>query len=141
MEIKKEMSIKELFDEMQFLKARLIKLAEKYNKSLITVSAINWKDIIVGGGRKGDIMLNKEIKKEEMLNEFDIVKASYDDYKNQAVEKIKDMIANKSVAYCIVYFRDTLKWKWEDISKLFNYSRIQCIRLYKKEKMIQDDTQ
>ena len=46
MEIKKDMSIKELFDEMQFLKARLIKLAEKYNKSLITVSAINWKDII-----------------------------------------------------------------------------------------------
>ena len=69
---------------------------------------------------------------EEMLNEFDIVKASYDDYRNQAVEKIKDMIANKSVAYCIVYFR---KWKWEDISKLFNYSVKQCQRLYKKEKM------
>jgi len=133
---KKELTIKELFVEMKTLYARLIKLAEKYNKSLITVSAISWKDIVTQGGKKGDIMLNNEIKKESLNNEFDIVKASYDSYKAEAEEKIREMIATKSVGYCIVYFRDELKWKWKEICKLFNYSEMQCHRLYKKEKML-----
>lgn len=134
--IKKELTVKEIFDEMKILLARLIKLSEKYNRSLVTVSAINWKDIVTQGGKKGDIMLNNEIKKESLLNEFDIVKASYDSYRVEAINKIRDMIASESIGYCIVYFRDQLNWKWKDISKLFNYSEMQCHRLYKKEKML-----
>ena len=135
MDLKKDLTIKELFVEMRTLYARLIKLAEKYNKSLITVSAISWKDIVTQGGKKGDVMLNKEIRKEVMQNEFDIVKTSYDSYKAEAEDKIRDMIATKSVGYCIVYFRDELNWKWKDICKLFSYSEMQCHRIYKKEKI------
>lgn len=132
--MEKELTIKEILDEMSFIKARLIKLAEKYNKLLINVSAISWKDIMTQGGKKGDIMLNKEINKESTKNEFDIVLESYNSYKIEAIEKIKEMIATKSTEECIVYFRDNLKWKWEEISKMFNYSIKQCNRLYKKGK-------
>jgi len=132
---KKELTIKELFVELRTLYARLIRLAEKYNKSLITVSAISYKDIIAkSSGKKGDRMLNNEIKKESLNNEFDIVKASYDSYREEAIEKIREMIANKSMGYCIVYFRDQLHWKWKDICKLFNYSRAQAYRIYEKSK-------
>lgn len=134
MNIRKELTIKELFIEMKTLYARLIILAEKYNRSLLTVSAIKWEDIVVQGGKKGDIMLNKEIKKDIIKTEFDIVKESYESYKEEALEKIRDMIANKSVGYCIAYFRDELHWKWQDICKVFNYSRIQANRIYKKFK-------
>ena len=132
--IEKNLTIKELFIEMKTLYARLIKLAEKYNRSLITVSAISWKDVITQGGKKGDIMLNKEIKKESLNNEFDIVKASYDSYKAEAENKIREMIATKSVGYCIVYFRDELNWKWKDICALFHYSRSQANVIYNEEK-------
>lgn len=137
----KELTIREIFAELKTLYAKLIILAEKYNRSLITITAVSWKDIMTQGGKKGDIMLNKTIKKESLTNEFDIVKASYDSCKEEAIDKLRDMINKNSVGYCIAYLRDSLSWKWSDISKLFNYSRIQCIRLYKKEKMLQDDTQ
>ena len=141
MELKKELTIKEIFDEMAFLKSKLIRLAEKYNRSLITVSAVTWKDIITSGGKKGDIMLNRTIKKDKIHDEFDIVKESYDSYKAEAIDKIKDMLSKKSTGYCIVYFRDQLKWKWKDICKLFNYSLRQCHNLYSKEKSAHNCTQ
>ena len=130
MELKKELTIKELFDEMTFLKSKLIKLAEKYNRSLITVSAVTWKDIITSGGKKGDVMLNRTIKKDKLHDEFDIVKESYDSYKSEAIDKIKEMLATKPVDECIVYFRDKLKWGWKPICKLFNYSRSQASKKY-----------
>lgn len=132
--IEKKLTIREIFDEMKALKAKLIRLAEKYNRATTDITAVNYKDIMASGGRKGDIMLNKVIKKEELENEFDIVKASYNSYKELAIEEIKDMIKNNSVEYCIVYFRDNLHWKWRDITKLFNYSLRQCHNLYNKGK-------
>lgn len=132
--IEKKLTIREILDEMNALKARLIRLAEKYNRATMDITAVNYKDIMTSGGRQGDIMLNRVIKKEELENEFDIVKASYNSYKELMIEEIKDMIANNSVEYCIVYFRDNLKWNWRDISKLFNYSDRHCRRLYKNEK-------
>lgn len=134
-ELKKELTIKEIFAEMMSLKSKLIKLSHKYNRSMILVSAITYKDVITKGGKKcDDIMLNKTIQREEIKDEFDIVKASYDEYKDLAIEKIQEMIATKPVEECIVYFRDSLHWKWDDIAKLFNYSVRQCIRLHKKGK-------
>lgn len=132
--IEKKLTIREIFNEMKVLKARLIRLAEKYNRATTDITAVNYKNIMTSGGRQGDIMLNKVIKKEELENEFDIVKTSYNSYKELAIEEIKNMIANNSVENCIVYFRDSLKWNWRDISKLFNYSIRQCQRLYKKKK-------
>ncbi len=130
----KHLTIKELFDEMKVLRSRLIKLSHKYNRSLIGINAISYKDIMVKGGKKDDVMLNNTIKREEIENEFDIVKESYESYREEAIKEIREMIATKPVDECIVYFRDTLNWKWNDISKLFNYSRIHCIRLYNKRK-------
>jgi len=79
-------------------------------------------------------MLNKIIKGEEIENEFDAVEASFRDYKNKALEKIRVMIEEKPVEECIVFFRDELHWKWEDIAILFSYSVKQCHRLYNKIK-------
>lgn len=132
--IEKKLTIKEILDEMKVLKTRLIRLAEKYNRATTDITAVNYKDIMTSGGRQGDIMLNKVIKKEELENEFDIVKTSYNSYKELAIEEIKNMIANNSVEYCIVYFRDNLHWKWKNITKLFNYSLRQCHNLYNKGK-------
>lgn len=132
--IEKKLTIKEIFDEMRTIKARLIRLAEKYNRATTDITAVNYKDIVTSGGRQGDIMLNKVIKKEELENEFDIVKESYNSYKELAIEEIRDMIKNNSIEYCIVYFRDSLRWSWRDISKLFNYSIRQLQRIYKKKK-------
>ena len=119
---------------MKVLKCRLIKIAEKEHRLMSLVTAITWKDIVVGGGKKGDIMLNKFVKKEELESEFDIVKASYDSYKEQAINEIREMIRSKPIEECIVYFRDSLKWKWEEISKTFNYSARHCRRLYSSAK-------
>lgn len=132
--LEKKLTIKEIFDEMQSLKARLINLATVYHRSTASITAVTWKDIVVGGGRKGDIMLNKVIKKEELENKFDADLASYNFYKELAIEEIREMISKESVEYCIAYFRDELKWRWEDIRKLFNYSLRQCHNLYNKHK-------
>lgn len=128
--LEKKLTIKEIFDEMQSIKARLINLADIYHRSTASITAVAWKDIVVGGGRKGDIMLNKVIKKEELENKFDADLASYNSYKELAIEEIREMISKESVEYCIVYFRDTLHWKWDDISKVFNYSSRHCRRIY-----------
>lgn len=132
--LEKKLTIKEIFDEMQSIKARLINLATVYHRSTASITAVTWKDIVVGGGRKGDIMLNKVIKKEELENKFDADLASYNFYKELAIEEIREMISKESVEYCIAYFRDELKWRWEDIRKLFNYSLRQCHNLYNKHK-------
>ncbi len=136
-ELKKDLNIKEIITEMMTLKSKLIKLSHKYNRSMILISAITYKDIITKGGKKSDdIMLNKTIQREEIKDEFDIVKESYNGYKDLAIEKIQEMIATKPVEECIVYFRDELHWKWKDISKLFTYSLRQCHNLYSKGKKL-----
>nr|DAN73418.1 MAG TPA: hypothetical protein [Caudoviricetes sp.] len=132
--LEKKLTIKEIFDEMKSIKARLINLATVYHRSTASITAVTWKDIVVGGGKKGDIMLNKVIKKEELENKFDADLASYNSYKELAIEEIREMISKESVEYCIAYFRDELKWRWEDIRKLFNYSLRQCHNLYNKHK-------
>lgn len=132
--LEKKLSIKEIFDEMKVIRSRLIELSHKYNRTLINISAVTWKDVVTKGGMKGDIMLNRVIKKEEIENEFDVVMETYRDYKEMAINEIREMIKNNSVEYCIVYFRDNLHWKWDDISKLFNYNERHCRRLYKNYK-------
>lgn len=128
--LEKKLSIKEIFDEMKVIRSRLIELSHKYNRTLINISAVTWKDVVTKGGMKGDIMLNRVIKKENLENEFDVVMETYKDYKEMAINEIREMMRNNSVEYCIVHFRDNLRWKWDDISKLFNYSRSHCHRLY-----------
>ena len=132
--LEKKLTIKEIFDELKVIRSRLIELSHKYNRTLVDISAVTWKDIVTKGGKKGDIMLNRVIKKDDLEEEFDAVMETYKDYKQMAINEIREMIKNNSVEYCIVYFRDNLRWRWNDISRLFNYSIKQCHRLYNKEK-------
>lgn len=128
--LEKKLTIKEIFDELKVIRSRLIELSHKYNRTLVDISAVTWKDIVTKGGKKGNIMLNRVIKKDDLEEEFDAVMETYKDYKQMAINEIREMIKNNSVEYCIVYFRDSLHWRWNDISKLFNYSIRQCHRLY-----------
>lgn len=48
---------------MKLIRYRLIELSHKYNRTLVDISAVTWKDIVTKGGKKGDIMLNRVIKK------------------------------------------------------------------------------
>ena len=132
--LEKKLTVKEIFDELKVIRSRLIELSHKYNRTLVDISAVTWKDIVTKGGKKGDIMLNRVIRKDNLEEEFDVVMESYKDYKQMAINEIREMIKNNSVEYCIVYFRDNLRWRWNDISRLFNYSIKQCHRLYNKEK-------
>ena len=132
--LEKKLTVKEIFDELKVIRSRLIELSHKYNRTLVDISAVTWKDVVTKGGMKGDIMLNRVIRKDNLEEEFDVVMESYKDYKQMAINEIREMIKNNSVEYCIVYFRDNLRWRWNDISKLFNYSIRQCHRLYNKEK-------
>ena len=132
--LEKKLTVKEIFDELKVIRSRLIELSHKYNRTLVDISAVTWKDVVTKGGKKGDIMLNRVIRKDNLEEEFDVVMESYKDYKQMAINEIREMIKNNSVEYCIVYFRDNLRWRWNDISRLFNYSIKQCHRLYNKEK-------
>ena len=132
--LEKKLTVKEIFDELKVIRSRLIELSHKYNRTLVDISAVTWKDVVTKGGKKGDIMLNRVIRKDNLEEEFDVVMESYKDYKQMAINEIREMIKNNSVEHCIVYFRDNLRWRWNDISRLFNYSIKQCHRLYNKEK-------
>lgn len=132
--LEKKLTIKEIFDELKVIRSRLIELSHKYNRTLVDISAVTWKDIVTKGGKKRDIMLNRVIKKDDLEEEFDAVMETYKDYKQMAINEIREMIKNNSVEYCIVYFRDNLRWRWKDISRLFNYSIRQCHNLYDKGK-------
>ena len=132
--LEKKLTVKEIFDELKVIRSRLIELSHKYNRTLVDISAVTWKDVVTKGGMKGDIMLNRVIRKDNLEEEFDVVMESYKDYKQMAINEIREMIKNNSVEHCIVYFRDNLRWRWNDISRLFNYSIKQCHRLYNKEK-------
>lgn len=130
----KHLTIKELFAEMKTLYARLIKLAEVYNRSLNGIKITNYKEVMVKGGKRGNGVYDNVDKKIDSKNEFDVVKASFLSYEKELEDKLREMIVTKPTEYCIVFLRDELHWKWEEISKLVNYSIRQCIRLYKKEK-------
>lgn len=130
----KTLTIKDLFSEMRVLRSRLIMLSHKYNRSVIGIKAITYKDILVKGGKRDDVMLNNEIRKEEIKDEFDVVKTSFLSYREEAIVQMRELIATRPIGECIVYFRDELNWSWGDICKLFTYSRSQANKIYKKYK-------
>ena len=130
----KELTLEEILKEMKTLKYRLLDLADKLKIGFFEIKAITWKDVVTKSSFKGDVMLNKIIKADGTREEFDAVKESYEGYRMMAIKKISEMLDNKPIAECIVYFRDNLRWKWKDIAKMFNYSIRQCHNLYNSEK-------
>ena len=131
----KDLTIEEIGKQLKKLKFRLVELGEKLKIGFFEIKAITWKDIVSRSGYKGDSMLRTIIKQDDTREEFDAVKESYESYRALLIEKLGDMLESKSTGECITYFRDTLRWKWDDISKMFNYSVSHCKRLrieYKK---------
>lgn len=127
----KELTLEETLKEMKKLKFRLLDLKEKLKIGFFEIKAITWKDIITKSSFKGDVMLSKMIKADGTREEFDSSKEAYDGYRQLAIEKIGEMIENTSKEECIVYFRDRLHWRWEDIAKMFNCNEKTCRRKYK----------
>jgi len=114
--IHKELTLEEILKEMKKLRYRLLELADRLKIGYFEIKAITWKDVVTKSSFKGDTM----------------IKQSYEDLRMLAIEKMADMLENKPIDECIVYFRDKLHWKWKDIAKMFNYSIRQCQNLYKK---------
>jgi len=130
--IHKELTLEEILKEMKKLRYRLLELADRLKIGYFEIKAITWKDVVTKSSFKGDTMIKQIIKTDDTREEFDVVKESYEDLRMLAIEKMADMLENKPIDECIVYFRDKLHWKWKDIAKMFNYSIRQCQNLYKK---------
>lgn len=130
----KELTLEEILKEMSKLKYRLLELGDKLKIGVFEIRAIEYKDVITKSSYVGDVMLNKMIKADGTREEFDAVKESYNGYRQLAIEKIGEMIETKPVEECIVYFRDHLHWKWDEIARMFNYTSRHCRNLYNNEK-------
>ena len=130
----RELTVAELAKELQKLKFRLIELGEKLKIGFFEIKAVTWKDVVTRTGYKGDAMLRTIIKQDDTREEFDAVRASYEDYRMVLIEKLGDMLETKPIGECVTYFKDVLHWKWDDISRMFNYSVSQCKRFRKDYK-------
>ena len=131
----KELALEEILKEMSKLKYRLLDLSEKLHIGFFEIRAITYKEIMSSTNYKGDLMLNKMIRADGTREEFDAVLDSYNAYREVAINKIGEMLETKSKGECIVYFRDRLHWKWDEIARMFFLSKKQCKRIYDKEKI------
>lgn len=131
---KKQMTIYDLLKEMRTLKRTVLCFVDKkyINKVLRYMKAISVKDVCVQSSKRGnDTMLNSIIKDEHFDEEINRNLNSYNEYKKLAEEEIRNMIKEKTDDEMIVFYRDELHWKWNDIAKAVNYSVKQCQRKYK----------
>ena len=128
----KELTIEEILDEMNDLKKRINSIATILRIKMEPLKGIEYKDVVSKGSNvMNDVMLNRIIKTDELAQELEAKKESYNDYRRVAVEKIQKMREEKSVDEMIVFYRDKLHWKWREIAKITNYSSRQCLRKYK----------
>ena len=95
------------------------------------MKAISVKDVCVQSSKGGsNAMLNSIIKDEHFDEEINNNLNAYNDFRNMAIEEIKKMIEEKTDEEMIVFYKDELHWKWNDIGKAVNYSVRQCHRKY-----------
>ncbi len=130
----KELALDEVLREMTKLKYRALELADKLKIGFFEIRAITYKEIISSTNYRGDLMLNRMIKADGTREEFEAVRESYNAYREVAINKIGEMLETKTKGECIVYFRDNLHWKWDEIARMFNYTPRHCRNLYKSEK-------
>jgi len=132
----KPLTIQEILNEMRTLKRTVLCLCEKrdLNRILRYMKAIQVKDVCVQSSKgSSDVMLMQIIKDNELTDTIDAKITSYT-YKVLAVERIKEMSKTATEEEMIVFYRDILHWKWEDIARATNYSLSQCHRKYKQLK-------
>jgi len=98
------------------------------------MKAIQVKDVCVQSSRGSfDALLMQIIKDNELTDTIDAKITSYT-YKVLVVERIKEMSKTATEEEMIVFCRDILHWKWEDIARTTNYSLSQFHRKYKQLK-------
>ncbi len=133
----KHLTIHEILKEMRSLEKEYYRLATILAIRIEPLKGLSYSDInttIKGHGGVKDIMTNNLAKAEEYQTKLEAIKASYDSYYDSAVEQIKEMQDTCSDAEMIVFYRDELRWKWAEISKVVHYTDRHCKRLYREIK-------
>lgn len=137
----KELTVQEILEEMDELKERYYYVANLLHKNFLSVrlKGVELKDIMVKGGRRTSDKILLSITKSEDLNvELENTRESYYAYRDLLIDKIMEMKKTKSVDEMIVFYKDTMHYKFEDIAILVDYSLAQVKRKYYASK---DDTQ
>ena len=137
----KELTVQEILEEMDELKERYYYVANLLHKNFLSVrlKGVELKDIMVKGGRRTSDKILLSITKSEDLNvELESTRESYYAYRDLLIDKIMEMKKTKSVDEMIVFYKDTMHYKFEDIAILVDYSLAQVKRKYYASK---DDTQ
>jgi len=137
----KELTVQEILEEMDELKERYYYVANLLHKNFLSIrlKGVELKDIMVKGGRRTSDKILLSITKSEDLNvELENTRESYYAYRDLLIDKIMEMKKTKSVDEMIVFYKDTMHYKFEDIAILVDYSLAQVKRKYYASK---DDTQ
>lgn len=134
--LEKKLTIKEVLREMDYLKKQIYSLETILQKRINPLKGITYKDIncIIKGGGNSDPMTNNLIKQEEIKTDLDAKLASYNSYREQAIEEIAIMMSTRTDEEMVVFFRDDLCWKWNDIIKVMHCSLRKGHYLYKNGK-------
>ncbi len=135
--LEKKLTIKELLKEMDYLKKQIYSLETVLQRRINPLKGITYEDVnstIKGKGGHNDPMTNNLIQKDELKTKLDVKKDSYYSYREQAIEEIAEMMSTKSDEEMVVFFRDDLHWKWNDVIKVMHCSLRKGHYLYKKGK-------
>lgn len=133
----KEITIDEVLEEMQKLKARYYFIAHLLHKNFqsIRLKGVTPKEIMVKGGYKtADKILITLGKCDDLSNELDSVKKAYYTYKDLLISLIREKEKTTSVDEMIVFYRDKMHYSFDEIAIIYSYSKRQIIRKYKNVK-------
>ncbi|MBQ4263125.1 MAG: hypothetical protein IJB83_02635 [Bacilli bacterium] len=110
----------------------------------LTKKKINFEKTQPGSPKMNDILTSKTgmifdkfthyiIKDSEYDSKIYSLQESINAYQKYVIEEMK-RISENGGSELIVYYRDELKLKWEEIVKLTHYSLRQCHNLYNQAK-------
>lgn len=133
----KELTVEEILEEMDKLKERYYYIANLLQKNFLSIrlKGLDLKDIMIKGGKKTSDKILLSIAENDELNiNLESTKESYYAYKELLIDKIVEMKKTKTIDEMILFYRDTLHYKFDDIAVLVNYSAKQTKRKYYKLK-------
>lgn len=131
-----KLSLEEILKNMRELKHKYeIKSVMVHKNRLgVGLQAIRPKDLNIRGGRlSNDKLANMLIKESELLNKLEGIKEAYNIYRDMAINILVDYAMTKSIEDMIMIYRNTMRFKWNDIAYLVKYSRAQVIRIYNEK--------
>ena len=133
----KELTVEEILEEMDKLKERYYYIANLLHKNFLSIrlKGLELKDFMIKGGKKTSDKILLSIAENDELNiNLESTKESYYAYKELLIDKIVEMKKTKTIDEMILFYRDTLHYKFDDIAVLVNYSAKQTKRNYYKLK-------